>query len=152
MKLYLFRHGEAEAAVAGDAERRLTEAGSRRNRATAALFTQRGATVELALVSPYVRARETAADLEAKLGHLNFQESHLLTPDADVSGIIEFLEQTPAGNTLLVGHNPLLSRLLSLLVAGATAACSGLETSELACLSLDVVAPECGRIDYRLRA
>jgi len=152
VKLYLFRHGEAEPAVTGDPERHLTAAGSRRNRATGELFAARGARIEQALVSPYVRARETAADLEAVLGNLNFQESHLITPDADVSGIIGFLGTDGVESTLLVGHNPLLSRLMSLLVSGDVHSGAALDTSEMACVGLDVVAPGCGEIDFRIRA
>ena len=152
MKLYLFRHGEAEPDTGGDSQRRLTAAGSRRNRATAALFAGRGGRIEQALVSPYARALETAADLEAELGKLDFRESHLITPDADVSGVIEFLAEGSAESVLLVGHNPLLSRLLSLLTEGDLHSTPGLDTSEMACVSLDVIAPGCGEIDYRIRA
>lgn len=152
VNLYLVRHGEAESAAASDSERSLTEVGSQQNRQVAEQFAARQAAIDLALVSPLRRARETAADLEAVLGDLNFQESRLIIPDAEPVQLIEFIADQQIESALLVGHNPLLSRLLSLLLEGDLHSGPGLATSDLVAVSMDVMAPACGELNYILHA
>jgi phosphohistidine phosphatase len=80
-------------------------------------------TVDLVLSSPFVRARQTA-ELVADALHLRekLQFSEHLTPQGKVNSLIQDLNRLrPApGGVLLVGHEPYLSNLVSLLVAGTS--------------------------------
>jgi len=152
MELVLMRHGEAEAVATTDSERRLTPVGSQANRRVAKALQARICVFDLALMSPYARARQTADDVEMELGSLNFRQSHLVLPDTSPSEVIESLPSDTALRVLLIGHNPLLSRLAALLIEGNADTGLHLETSELLCLRADILAPGCGSIVFSLHA
>ena len=71
MKLYILRHGHslgtAEAGVAKDFDRPLSEQGRRDVRRAARLLAERGARPELILHSPLKRTEETAKEASAVL-------------------------------------------------------------------------------------
>ncbi len=73
------------------------------------------------LSSPYVRARETAEIVADTLGlHKKLEFTDALTPAGDARRLIELINRSspiPSG-ILLVGHEPFLSELISLLVSG----------------------------------
>lgn len=125
MKLYLLRHGiAADLGAAGcsrDADRPLTPKGKRRVRAIAAALKRLGVKPDLILTSPYLRARQTAgivAEMLRAKGRLKLC-SHLI-PSGGIRHLIEFIRQAEpeADALLLVGHEPYLSSLASLLVSG----------------------------------
>jgi phosphohistidine phosphatase len=76
---------------------------------------------DLILSSPYVRARQTAEIVAAALGKRKMLElSDTLTPGGSTKKLVELLnrmEPSP-GSVLLVGHEPYLSELISLLLSG----------------------------------
>lgn len=125
MDLYLMRHGlAAELGTAGvfhDAERSLTEEGERKVKAIAKAIQAMDLSFDLILSSPCVRARQTA-ELVAQALHAT---ARLQLADGLVSGenpcrVVETLGHLKPMPTslLLVGHEPSLSELASLLVAG----------------------------------
>ena len=125
MNLYLLRHGIAADAGAGgcgnDSERPLIPKGERRLRAAAAAMKKLELSFDLILSSPFLRARQTAEIVagEMKLKkRLEFSDE--LVPGGNFKTLMQALgELKPAPeNVLLVGHEPHLSRLISLLVAG----------------------------------
>ncbi len=143
--------------AASDRERELTERGRIENLLVAKQFASKhpdpGPEIDLALCSPYIRARQTADDLQSVLGQLRFNETDSLTPDSDVQKLLSLLddlaESTNVNSVLLVGHNPLFSDLFSLLVDGEMNR-RQMGTSNLVCLESKVVAPGFADMRYML--
>lgn len=153
MEIYLCRHGQAEAYASTDTERALTEQGRIDNLRVARQFASHKPEIDLALCSPYLRAQQTAEDLQSILGSLRFNESSTLLPDEDVRKLLSLLddlaETSNVESVLLIGHNPLFSDLLSLLLDGE-ANRRQLGTSNLAALKCKYVAPGFGELQYFL--
>jgi phosphohistidine phosphatase len=125
MNLYFLRHGIAvkpgTPGFENDSERPLIPKGERRLRKTAAAMKELDLSFDLILSSPLTRARQTAEIVAGELkllGCLKFTDA--LIPGGKSQALIQELnELKPAPeNVLLVGHEPDLSRLISLLVSG----------------------------------
>jgi len=125
MNLYILRHGIAvdhgTPGYENDADRPLTPEGERKMSRIAKAMRALDFGLDLILTSPYVRARQTAErvaevlKLEKKL-----ELTDTLTPGGDSKALIELISRHPKApeNVLLVGHEPYLSGLVSLLVTG----------------------------------
>jgi phosphohistidine phosphatase len=125
MKIHILRHGIAvmrnDLEVKNDAERQLTPKGKRQLRQTAAAMKTMGLRFDLILSSPYLRAKQTAEIVAESLKlkrQLRFSDT--LAPDGSPTNLIRQLnELKPAPeNILLVGHEPYLSCLISVLTTG----------------------------------
>ncbi len=122
MELYVLRHGIAVERTVGikDRERALTPKGRKKTEGLAARLKALEVSFDWIVASPFVRARETAEIMAAKMsykGELAFI-GHLL-PGGNLKLVIKEL-QNNAGkkSVLLVGHEPDLSQLISILVTG----------------------------------
>jgi phosphohistidine phosphatase len=127
VNLYFLRHGIAvERGTPGfksDAERPLTLKGKRQLRQTAAAMRNLDLQFQLILSSPFTRARQTAEVVAKSLKlkkRLAFSDE--LTPDGDSKALIRQInELKPAPESiLLIGHEPYLSCLISVLATGGT--------------------------------
>jgi len=125
MNLYLLRHGVADEPDASgnmaDADRPLTNKGERRTLATAQALRRLEIGFDLILSSPYLRARQTAEILADALDlrkRLEFCET--LAPGGKLRKLITEISsrQPEPKSLLLVGHEPALSRLATLLIWG----------------------------------
>lgn len=125
MELYLLRHGLAvERGTPGfedDAARPLTPKGRRQLRKISAAIKKLERDFDLILSSPFLRAKQTAEIVANGLQlkrRLKF--SNALAPGGAAAILLRQLERhKPAPEkVLLVGHEPDLSRLISLLVIG----------------------------------
>ncbi|HWV38998.1 MAG TPA: phosphohistidine phosphatase SixA [Vulgatibacter sp.] len=120
MRVYLIRHGEAAdpAHHDRDEERPLTAPGRARVRRSAAAWAASGEPApELWIVSPYVRAVQTAEIFAAVFG----SEAPIaiwrgLVPDARVSETIERVEAEAPACVALVGHQPLMGGIAAFLL------------------------------------
>lgn len=120
------RHGIAEApdihGSGDDRDRRLTKKGDRRVRQIAQAMKEMGLGFDLILASPFRRARETAeivAEVLEAESRLKFSD-HLAVPPDNLKLLRQITTHHPAlDRVLLVGHEPHLSELASLLVAGS---------------------------------
>lgn len=159
MNLYLLRHGIAvEPGTPGfenDADRPLIPKGQRRLREAAAAMKKLELSFDLILSSPFVRARQTA---EIVAGELKLKKriefSDGLLPGGNPRALIHALnELKPAPkNVLLVGHEPYLSRLISLLVSGGADA-AAIEMKKGGLCKLEVAAlrhGQCARLAWLL--
>ncbi len=125
MDLYILRHGIAvEPGTPGyenDADRPLTPEGQRKLRQIADAMEALELSFDRILSSPYLRARETAEIVAEALGaRKKLELSDTLTPGGSFKRLVELLnrlEPSPE-SVLLVGHEPYLSGLISLLVSG----------------------------------
>jgi phosphohistidine phosphatase len=125
VEIYLLRHGIAEepedAAHAGrrDPERRLTAEGLVKTRKVAASFRRRVSGISVIIHSPYVRARETAEIFAQEFPDAELVISSLLVPMGRVRDALDLLRNFPEeAKVMLVGHEPHLSCLASLLISG----------------------------------
>lgn len=113
MELLLWRHAEAEDGE-DDIKRRLTERGEKQARAMARWIREHQPKDMRIIVSPAVRTQQTAEALK-----LPFETIRKIGPDACVSELIAASGWPAAsGAVLIVGHQPSLGRLASLLLAG----------------------------------
>jgi phosphohistidine phosphatase len=119
MKLLLMRHGEAQANAPTDSARSLTPYGREQVSAVARRLLDMGLKVEQSMVSPYLRALQTAAIMSSTMAGTMFrpwpeQVSDAITPDQSpegaLSAIAECFEGTGIG--LVVMHQPIISRLV----------------------------------------
>jgi phosphohistidine phosphatase len=125
MNIFILRHGIAvERGTKGyekDSDRPLTAKGKRQLRKSAAAMREMKLRFDLILSSPYERARRTAEIVAGELKlkkRLKFSDTLIYEgdPEALIGQIVE-LKPAPK-NLLLVGHEPYLSQLISLLVSG----------------------------------
>jgi len=125
MNIYILRHGIAvERGAPGyktDADRPLTAEGERKLRLVAGAMKAMGIDFDVFLSSPYLRARQTAEVVATALAlrkKLDFTDS--LAPNGSTRRLVALLGglAPPPENILLVGHEPYLSGLISLLVSG----------------------------------
>lgn len=113
MDLLLWRHAEAEDGD-DDLKRRLTERGERQAQTMAAWIRAHQPKDLRIVVSPAVRTQQTAQALQ-----LPFETHRKIGPEACVSELIAASGWPQAGGAvLIVGHQPSLGRLASLLLAG----------------------------------
>lgn len=150
MRCYLLRHGEAESVADSDRVRALTRRGRADNQAVANSWHSRGDKPGVVLSSPLLRAVQTAEQVANRMSVSSVTETELLTPDADLATLLALLEQYIDRQPLLVGHNPLLSRVLAELVGDDPDSHPYMDTSQLVCLEMDVVAPSCAVLKYSL--
>jgi len=138
MQLFILRHGKAEPGHPGepDSNRRLTEEGKQLSRLVLARAAAAGVQPLTVLVSPYIRAQETAEIAREMLGLRSAAlPSNALLPDSHPETLwdeVRLHQQDP--QLMLVGHNPLLSEFLTLLLAAGVAI--DLKTSGLACVDV----------------
>jgi phosphohistidine phosphatase len=133
MRLWLLRHGEAEAHARTDAERALTNHGRREVQQAAQHLL--GRPLDIILVSPYVRAQQTAALVKQALGFAGELRSVAwLTPDSDLREVLAKLECYDVAELLLVTHQPLVGNLAGWLVQGHRQQPLAMATASLAAL------------------
>jgi len=141
MKLYLVRHAIAEALTnqEDDSLRPLTEKGCEKMKRIAQALKELGVQPDLIVSSPYVRASQTASILAKEL---NYKEelayNDFLVPMAEPDDMIgEINEKISVDELMLVGHEPNLSSLVSVLLAGNPDLSINFKKGGVCCLSVD---------------
>ncbi len=123
MEIYILRHGIAvDRGTAGfkkDSDRPLTKEGEEKMHQIADTMLAMGLKFDLILSSPYTRAEQTAQIVADTLDHeVTFTKS--LAPDANALELIAEINDEKPHSVLLVGHEPDLSLLISVLVCGTS--------------------------------
>lgn len=111
-RLYLVRHGSAEAKATSDAARRLTAEGRAAFAAHARALAPR-LSISRVVTSPYLRARETADLLAAATGAAVEEEEDLAAGRSSGREVLA-LARRLGGGVALVGHNPELGDAIAL--------------------------------------
>ncbi|WP_406700039.1 phosphohistidine phosphatase SixA [Singulisphaera sp. Ch08] len=124
-QLYLLRHGQAvdhgDPGFADD-DRPLTPAGEKRVKQVAKGLNRLDFEVDRILSSPLPRARKTAEIVADVLGISECLEfADVLRAGSQASKVHEWLGTRAEARIMLVGHNPTLSDLISLLIAAGPA-------------------------------
>lgn len=121
MLLYILRHAEAEALSPSglDADRALTDAGTKRMKLVARAIARLEPGFDAILLSPLLRARQTA---EPVIAACRFKGEPIVTeallPSSEPMSILAELETAEWKSVLLVGHEPHMGRLVGRLVSG----------------------------------
>jgi phosphohistidine phosphatase len=158
MKLYLLRHGDAgERSAVGytsDAARALTPKGTKRTRQLANALRQMGITFDVILASPLVRAHQTA-EIVARSLRLE-KKMRLVTqlaPDSTPADAVSLLAalSPKVDSVLVVGHEPNLSLLISLLCTGNMHLHLTLKKGGLCRLEIpEIKPPPCATLEWLL--
>ena len=140
MEIYILRHGIAEDAPAGqpDSERALTSDGRKKLRNVLRVAASAGVAPSLIMSSPYKRALQTA-QLAAEI--LEYQGDLLRTkalePDSSPKAVWDEIRvHKDEARILLVGHEPLFSRLMAYLL-GSPDLQVDFKKGAIACIELD---------------
>ena len=154
MEIYVLRHGIAvergTPVYKKDSDRPLTKDGEEQLYQIAQAMLAMDLKFDLILSSPYVRAAKTAQIVASELDdEVTFTE--FLEPDANPLGLISQINDEKPQRVLLVGHEPDLSRLISLLMTGATAAAIELKKGGLCKMSTDkLIFGQCATLNLLL--
>jgi phosphohistidine phosphatase len=158
MEIYILRHAIAEdlnqSVRGGDSQRRLTSEGAKKMHSIARGMKAASLSFDLILSSPYLRAKETAeivAKLLRPVGGLKL--SPVLTPDGSPKDLIDLLKKTHSKRKriVLVGHEPYLTRLISLLLFGDTGISIDVKKGGLCKLSIKTLRyGRCATLNYLL--
>ena len=150
MNLFLLRHGLAvdrsKPGLKKDSDRPLTPKGKQRLWRVAEAMEEMDLEFDAILASPFLRAAQTA-EIVAEAFELRkkLTLSEHLTPNGNPKMLLEqisLLKPLPK-DVLLVGHEPYLSQLIGLLVAGNTNAMIDLKKGALCKLEIETL--RCGR-------
>jgi phosphohistidine phosphatase len=122
MILYLVRHGDADTPAASDDDRVLSKKGIRVTTAMALLLKEKDFDVpEIIVTSPLPRAEQTARImLEEFAPKAKFEINAGLRPMSGIETAMSIvaMKKKECEVLMLVGHDPLFSRLASVLISG----------------------------------
>lgn len=132
MRLWLLRHGQAQADAHSDAARELTAHGRDEVRQTIEHLHGRALNI---YASPYIRAQQTAALVRDALAvQTPLQTAAWLTPESDLRDSLARLQHLAGDEILLVSHQPFIGALGGLLVHGHRQQPLAMHTASLALL------------------
>ncbi len=143
MNLFFLRHGVAVErdphSFPDDSRRPLTLKGEDRVRLVCDALQALELSFDAILSSPFLRARQTAEIISGSLGLRRVLQFHPdLAPAGNPQTLLRFVNRISPKpeNLLLVGHEPYLSELLSMLISGHTDASIDLKKNGLAKIEL----------------
>ncbi|GAB2919595.1 SixA phosphatase family protein [Rheinheimera gaetbuli] len=139
--LYFLRHATADVIRPNqlDIDRCLVEKGRLQARRVAAFMQRQNLSVQQVLSSPYPRAMQTAAIVCKEAGFTGASEQAWLALETPTAvAVAELSRQLPelAEHTLLVGHEPDFSLLISRLL-GTEMAVVNIRKASLSCISVN---------------
>lgn len=144
MDLLLLRHAIAvdfgTSEVSEDSERYLTKEGEKKMRRIAGAMRALGLHIDLILTSPFLRARQTAHIVAEEFGlEKSLESTSFLEPGQSLEKLVSLVQRRTkhAGSIVLVGHEPALSMLISVLIGGNTTVSIALKKGGLCRLQAD---------------
>ena len=154
MELYFLRHAIAvERGTPGykkDSDRPLTPEGEGKMRQIADAMRGMDLKFDLILSSPYARAEQTAKIVAGELDE-DVSYSDYLVPGGNALELIGEINDERPQRVLLVGHEPDLSSLISVLVTGGSDAGIELKKGGLCRLTTEkLVFGKCARLNWLL--
>jgi phosphohistidine phosphatase len=154
MEIYVLRHGIAvERGTPGykkDSDRPLTKEGEEKVQRIAQSMLTMDLKFDLILSSPYIRAAKTAQIVASELDQdVTFTE--FLQSGGNQLALINQINDEKPQRVLLVGHEPDLSRLISLLITGGTNASIELKKGGLCKMTTDKLTfGQCATLNWLL--
>lgn len=148
MKLFIFRHGQAESHAASDAERALTARGRKDVEKMVSDAASELLELEQIWVSPLRRAQETA-DIAMEVLDWGSDPitTALLEPDSPLNALCEQIQLCDYECLLLIGHQPLVGELIDHLT-GSDPGRYTMGTASLACLEVEWAAEGLARVEW----
>lgn len=151
MKIFVLRHGQAEAQQTTDDARNLTSKG----RADVAASVQQSLTELIQLeeiwASPLVRAQQTAhivRDILLAQGvHVAIKTTDLITPESNPAGLFDELQASKLNSILLASHMPFVGDFLDAF-CGSASGYHAMNTSSMALIECDVPAKNCADLRW----
>ena len=140
MQIILIRHGQAESLKTTDAARALTSEGEFQAQQTAAWLVNQGYQLDALIVSPYVRAQQTAYHI-AQTFDVPMTICEKITPDDDPKQAFEWLDDLMLPDSAVVAvvcHMPIVARLASLLTGEPIHLISGFDLAEAQVLDMPI--------------
>ena len=135
MRLYLLRHGEAvESPQYDDSQRPLTGPGRQQIQTSAKFLRLSQATIDIILSSPLVRARESAEIVKELFPATSILTTEYLLPGGSYRDLLREINKHETGSILLVGHEPHLGQLVSVLTLGDDRAGVEMKKASIACI------------------
>jgi phosphohistidine phosphatase len=155
MELYILRHGIAEerSQSGSDSERALTSEGIQKTRAAGKALKKMEIAFDAVLSSPFVRAWQTAEIVVEELGcKKKLHACNALAAGAPLKDLLPELERLSANcaSLLIVGHEPDLSALISVLLSGSPDLGITMKKGGLAKLTLQTLEPGTARLEWLL--
>lgn len=125
MKIFVMRHGQAEAIAPSDALRPLTKNGIYEAKVSGQWLAGHINLFDCIFVSPYLRAQQTAdAVIEQLKVASNRETLSIITPEDNAQEVHDYLDAVCSTeqyeNILLISHMPLVSYLVSALTSDNT--------------------------------
>jgi phosphohistidine phosphatase len=152
MEIYIVRHGIAidreDPKCPPDPERYLTEEGIEKTKRVATAVAALGASPDLLLSSPYVRAMQTAEIFASALDYSKqkIRRTDLLLPGAEPSLLFRELAKDKHSSTLFVfGHAPQLDDIIAAAL-GSKHHITSLKKAGVALIELKRVSPPNGHL------
>jgi phosphohistidine phosphatase len=139
MQLLLLRHGDAVSGGYDDAARPLSVMGIDQSRTVARAMKHLDLLPDFIFSSPLLRAQQMAEIVAVDLGIAQHRLTEHLIPGAEMRLLFDQINASGAGSVLLVGHEPHLHALLSILLTDSDTVHMHFGNGTLACL--DIRAP-----------
>ena len=138
MRLYVLRHGDAlETPFYKDFDRPLSDLGRRQIQSVAHFLEAARISPRLILTSPLVRARQTCEMIAESLNAVDTITTDALRSGADSVEALKEINAHEVESMLLIGHEPQLSGLVSLLTGGDEQFRVEMKKASLACVEID---------------
>ena len=119
MHIYFLRHGDASShSQYSDSDRPLTDLGIRQAMLVGTLLQRMNAVMDTAISSPLKRAQETASIVLSTIDKKLITFNNLLINGSDPQQLFHHLDELRESSILLIGHEPYLSEIISLLIGG----------------------------------
>jgi phosphohistidine phosphatase len=158
MNLFFLRHGKAEprgSIWASDGKRPLTSEGEKKMYEAVRGLQALELSFDIILSSPFARAWRTAEILAEAYGAKKLVQTNNLLPEAGEIDLIEEVNARFASfeRVVLVGHEPFLSTLISILLTGGAGVSIDLKKGALCKLSVEkLVLGKCAVLEWLLTA
>jgi len=157
MNLFFLRHAKAfprGTRFRPDSKRPLTSEGERKMRDVARGIKKMGLTFDLILTSPYARALRTAEILAEVYRSKKMFVTNNLVPEAKPKDVIQEINENFGSleNICLVGHEPFMSGMISLLLTGASDTAIDLRKAGLCHLAISNLQPgKCATLNWLIK-
>ena len=154
MNLFLMRHGiaEGDSPTGRDADRRLTAEGEQKLQHVARGMKALGLSFNRILTSPWIRARRTADIVAERLDAVDrIRETSGLIWNTPPSVVIEEIreEHHDVESLLLVGHEPFMSSMISILLTGRMDVRVTMKKAAVCRLTVGEIRPgRCGSLEW----
>jgi phosphohistidine phosphatase len=142
MQLIIMRHGQAIGHARTDEARALTEQGRHDAHAVGNWLIENDYSADVVLVSPYLRAQQTAEQVLNQLPKWPKEDVSWITPEDAPMAVIQRLAKRSESSIMLVSHQPLVGELLRLLIGDRDADLIAFSPATLVVLEGDMIAVE----------